>query len=691
MVSITPDLSRREFLKSISTGGAGLLVGIYLTACNKSLPEIDTPLPTPTATGEPTKTARPTDTPRPTPNPDASFEAGIFLRLDGRGLATAYIPRTEIGQGSLTSLAMVVAEELDIPLEHVQIEHSPIDRAYGELRTGGSDSISALFSPIRKAGSIARAILVTAAARLWQVPYESCRTAGGFVIHDESRQEFSYAELVETAENIPVSDVVGYAQTKNHSEYQIVGQHIGHLDNQSIVSGATTYGLDISLPGMLYATVLRCPVVRGTVASYDEQRALQVPGVRQVFEINSGIAVLADSTWSALQGQRALEVEWHEGALAALSTVAIREQFLSDFGIVNSDRNGENSKLLEAIYEVPFFAHAPLETMNCVADVRSGSCEIWAPTQNPDKALSVISAVTNLGREDIHIHIPRVGGGFGRRLQVDYVEQAVQISKRAGVPVKLFWTREQDIQQGYFHPFSLHHVTADLENPGMPRLNSKTYQSWDKLTYAWRSVTNFTQAFVQECFLDEMAAALNRDPYELRLDLEPSTLHQVLELAASQAGWGEPLPVGWGRGIACWSTWGVTPVAQVAEVSVSPSGLVRVQRVVCAIDCGFAINPDMVIAQMEGGIVWGLTAALKGAIEFEDGRVLQGNFDDYPILGMDEMPLIEVHLVSSSDRPTGVGEMGVPPAAPAVLNAVYAATGIRVRKLPLTPEDLQAS
>lgn len=691
MVKSTADLSRREFLKSFSTGGAGLLLGIYLTACGKSLPEIDTPFPTATAAGEPTPTASPSETPRPTPNPDASFAAGIFLRVGGSGLATAYIPRTEIGQGSLTSLAMVVAEELDIPLERVRVEHSPIDRAYGELRTGGSDSISALFSQLRKAASVARAILITAASRLWQVPLESCRTADGFVLHDESGQEFSYAELVETAENIPVSDVVGYAETKNPADYRIVGQHIGHLDNQSIVSGSTIYGLDISLPGMLYATLLRCPVVRGSSASFDGQQALAVPGVQQVFEIDSGIVVVADSTWSAIQGQRALQAEWNEGALAALSTDDLREQFRSESDSPNSAIDEESSQILEAIYEIPFYTHAPLETMNCVADVRPGSCEIWAPTQNPGSALSVASAITNLSREDIHIHIPRVGGGFGRRLKVDYVEQAVQISQHAGAPIKLFWTREEDIKQGFFHPFSLHHVSADLANPEMPRPNSKIYQNWDNLTYAWRSVTNFTDAFVQECFLDEMAAALNRDPYEFRLDLEPISMHQVLDLAASQAGWGDPLPDGWGRGIACWSTWGVTPVAEVAEVSVSPSGLVRVERVVCAIDCGLVINPDMVIAQMEGGIVWGLTAALKGAIEFEGGQVLQSNFDDYPILQIDEMPVIEVHLIPSSDRPTGAGEMGVPPCAPAVLNAVYDATGIRVRKLPLIAADLQAS
>jgi isoquinoline 1-oxidoreductase beta subunit len=687
-MKISSTLSRREFLKSFSTGGAGLLLGVYLTACGESLPEIDTPFPTATSTEETTAIISPTEIPRPTPNPDASFDAGIFLRVDGSGLVTSFIPRTELGQGALTSLAMVIAEEMDISLNQVKIEHSPIDATFGEIRTGGSDSISSYFNHLSKAGSIARAMLVTAAAQLWEVPYESCRTEEGFVIHDESGQEFSYAELVETAETIKVSDVVSYAETKNPEDYKILGQHIGHRDNQSIVEGSTNYGLDVSLPGMLYATVLRCPVVRGGVASFDSSRALAVPGVEQIFEIDSGIAVVADSTWAALEGQRALDVKWDEGSNATLSSETIRDQFKEEFGPINSGESGDNLETLAAVYEVPFLAHATPEPMNCVADVRANSCEIWAPTQNPREAEAVINAITHLGRENIQIHIPRVGGGFGRRLQADYVEQAVQISQQARTPIKLMWTREEDIQQGYFHPFSLHYVSADLTNPQMPQPSSLTHQSWGDLTYAWRSVTNFTDAFVQECFIDEMAIALNRDPYELRLQLENQSMHQVLELAASKAGWGESLPPGWGRGIACWSTWNVTPVAQVAEVYVSADGSVRVERVVCAIDCGLVINPDMVIAQMEGGIVWGLNAALKGAIEFKNGRVQQSNFDDYPLLRIDEMPLVEVHIINSGRRPTGVGEMGVPPAAPAVLNAIFDATGKRIRRLPVRPEDL---
>ena len=675
-------LTRREFLKSLSVSGAGLLVGIYLSGCSDPTPGIPTTFSTQLPTAEPT--FPPTETPRPIPNPEASFEAGIFIQVDGTGMVTVYLPRTELGQGSHTSLAMVVAEEMDLSLDQIQIEHSPIDPAYGELRTGGSDSISSNFTRLRKAGSIARALLVTAAAQLWEVPYDACHTENGVVIHEETGSEFTYAELVETAAQIPISEAAILAEPKDVEDYQIIGTPLGHQGCQEIVDGSMTYGVDVTLPGMLYATLLRCPVLRGKVSIFDASQALAIPGVRQVFEIDSGVAVVADDTWAALQGQRALEVTWDEGGYSSLSSTTIRDEFVDRLGAAQD----ADPAVLEAIYEVPFFAHATPEPMNCIADVRADHCEVWAPTQNPGQSLSRVSSITGFPKENIQLHIPRVGGGFGRRLQVDYVEQAVQISSRAGAPVKLLWTREEDIQHGYFHPLSVHLATANLENLRMPQVNDLTYQGWDDLTYAWRSVTNFTDAFVQECFLDEMADALGRDPYELRLELEPSSMHAVLDLAASKAGWGSSLPQGWGRGIACWSTWNVTPVAMVAEVSVSPGGTVQVQRVVCAIDCGLVINPDMVTAQMEGGIVWGLTAALKGSIAIEDGRVLQSNFDDYHLLRMDEMPQVEVYLIPSDRHPSGVGEMGVPPAAPAVLNAVYNATGKPIRHLPLRQADL---
>mgnify|MGYP001825063431 CR=1 FL=1 len=677
------ELNRRDFLK---ISGTGLLVGVYLSSCGDS-PTLSptlapSPSPSATATGEPTP--YPTATPRPIPNPEATMQAGIFILVDGRGFVTGYIPRTELGQGSLTAFAMIIAEEMDQPLEQVHIEHSPLDIAYGDLHTGGSDSISEYFNRLAKAASRARALLVTAAARIWEVSYESCTTEEGKVLHADSGNWFTYAELVEPASEIPVSDVASLAGTKNPTHYQVIGTPVADLASQDMLDGSTIYASDITLPGMLYAAMAFPPELRGRVAGFDSTQALQVPGVQGAFAIDSGVAVVADSTWSAMQGVQALQVNWRSGKNAELSSAAVRDNFLA-----NLDLSGTgDSQVLEAVYEIPFYAHAPLEPMNCVAHVTSSSCEIWAPTQNPGQALDRVSSITGLSRDDIHFHIPRVGGGFGRRLLVDYVEQAVQISSKAGAPVKLTWTREQDTQHGYFHPLSVHQARVDLSQVGLPQIFSQTFESWNNLTYAWRSVTNFTDAFVRECFLDEMAVALGRDPYELRRDLLPSELHNVLDTVAASGNWGDPMPPGSGRGIACWSTWNVTPVAQVAEVSVSETGQVRVQRVVCAIDCGLAVNPDMVAAQMEGGIVWGLTAALKGSIDIEQGSVMQTNFANYPLLQIDEMPRVEVHIVPSDRRPSGVGEMGVPPAAPALLNAIFAATGKRIRHLPIIPQDL---
>lgn len=675
------ELGRRDFLK---VSGAGLLVGIYLSSCGETPPQVPsvTPSPTFTATEEPTP--EPSVTPRPTPNPEAALQAGIFIQVDGGGFATGYLPRTELGQGSLTAFAMIIAEELDLPLDKVHIEHSPLDRAYGDLHTGGSDSISSYYSQLAKAASIARALLVTAAANLMNLPYEAFSTADGQVIHGPSGTSYEYAELIELAAEIPIPTVTFYAETKDPAKYQIIGTPVSDLASHEIINGSTIYASDITLPGMLYAAMAFPPNLRGKAASFDASQALALPGIQDVIAIDSGVAVLADNTWDAMQGVEALQVDWEPGAYAELNSTMLRDTFLANL----DPPAAENSQILEAIYEIPFFVHAPLEPMNCVADVTSNRCEVWAPTQNPGLALTRINAITGLNRDNIHIHIPRVGGGFGRRLMVDYVEQAVQISAAAGVPIKLTWTRQQDMQHGYFHPLSIHHAQVDLTQPSLPRVNSQTFESWGDLTYAWRSVTNFTDAFVRECFLDEMAHALGRDPYELRLELLPSQLHNVLDAVVEHSGWGEPLPPGSGRGIACWSTWNVTPVAQVAEISVSDNGQVRVKRVVCAIDCGLAINPDMIAAQMESGIVWGLTAALKGSIDIQNGSITQANYADYPLLQIDEMPQVDVHFVSRERHPTGVGEMGVPPAAPAVLNAIFAATGKRIRHLPVRTDDL---
>jgi isoquinoline 1-oxidoreductase beta subunit len=409
-----------------------------------------------------------------------------------------------------------------------------------------------------------------------------------------------------------------------------------------------------------------------------------------VVQINEGLAVVAASTWAAIKGREALQIEWDEGENADLSSGSIRESLTQALPQPEGDAQNDPTRL-SAAYDIPFLAHATMEPMNCTADVRAESCEVWAPTQDPQRAKQRVVRITQLPTEAVTLHVTLIGGGFGRRLQVDYVEQAVRLSQAIGAPVQVLFTREDDVQHDFYHPLSYNTVDArwDAEKRlvGMPRVRSLPVLTGVP-TGAWRSVQNFTDAFARECFLDEVAAATDRDPVELRLDLLPTRAGAVVELAATRAQWGSALPEGWGRGIAYYATFDVTHVAQVVELSVAADGTVRVQRVVCAVDCGTVINPDTVVAQMEGGIAFGLTAALKAAVTVENGRAQQSNFHDYPLLRMDEMPPVEVYIVPSDARPTGIGEMGVPPIAPAVANAVYAATGKRVRRLPIRAEDL---
>jgi isoquinoline 1-oxidoreductase beta subunit len=575
---------------------------------------------------------------------------------------------------------MLVVEELDTDWEMVQIEQAPADSKYGNQQVGGSRTMFESYNLMRQAGSIARSMLVTAAASIWGVDEATCHTESGWVIHQGTDQQLSYADLAEAAAELPIPR---RTRPKDPADFNIIGRSINRWDNPVIVTGEAIYGSDVQLPGMLYATVARPPSFGGALSSYDDTQALAIPGVRRVLVITSGVAVIADSTWAAIQGQRALEITWDEDPDSKVSTDNIRNELLERF---SNSGDGESENVLKAFYEIPHLAHATMEPMNCTADVRGDRCEVWAPTQTPNAALGRAVSVSGLPGDAVQVHIPLIGGGFGRRLQVDYVREAVEISKAVDAPIKLQWTREDDFHNDYYHPFSLHLASVNLDQPAQPQVHSQEYTRLRP--GAWRSVGNFTDAFVRESFIDEMAVALDRDPLDLRLEIERKVLHPVLELSASKAGWGDPLPEGWGRGIAVWSTFNMTPVAHVMDVSVSPSGTIKVHRVVCAVDCGIVTNPSMVKEQMEGGIVFGLTAALKKAITVENGRVQQSNFNDYPLLRMDEMPQVEVHIIPSDAPPSGVGEMGVPPTAPALANAIYNAIGIRVRRLPIRPEDL---
>ncbi len=595
-----------------------------------------------------------------------------------------------MGQGIRTAIAMILAEEMDVDWGAVRIEQADADQAYGNQVTGGSVSVSGHYSILRQAGAAARLMLMAAAAQQWDVAAKNCRTEAGWVIDPDGARRLAYGDLVEAAASLSAPKASN-ASLKDPAAFHIIGTSRTLYDAPQIADGSAVYASDVRLPGMRYAAVARCPVFGGSVAAYDATKTKSVPGVRTVIAIDSGIAVVADNTWAAMRGRDALAVTWDEGPYAAWSSASIRAIALKlapNLGTTQGD-----SGILEAAYDIPYLAHATMEPKNCVADVRANRCEVWAPTQDPQQAKQRARSITGLPADAVTVHVPLLGGGFGRGQQVDYVSDAVQISKAIGAPVQLVWTRADDLQHDFYHPLNYLYVRAELDATGRPK--SMPYprafpMSIGVPTGAWRGVQNVPDAFARESFLDEIAAAGGLDPYALRMELLPEQGRQVVELAAAKAGWGTPLPEGWGRGLAYYATFNVTHVADVAEVSVDKQGVVRVERVVCAVDCGTVINPDGVTAQMEGGIAFGLTAALKAAITIKDGRVQQSNFNDYPLLALDEMPAVEVYIVPGAGRsPTGIGEMGVPPIAPAVANAVYAATGVRVRHLPILPADLR--
>jgi isoquinoline 1-oxidoreductase beta subunit len=600
--------------------------------------------------------------------------------MDQNGILTIYAFRSDMGQGIRTAIAMLIAEELDVDWSSVRIEQAQTDSKYGDQLTGGSVSISRYYLGLRLAGATARQMLVEAAAGIWDVDVANCKTEAGLVLHPDGSKKISYGDLVEAASKL---EVPKEANVKETSQFKIVGTAKGHWDAPQIVSGKAIYGLDVRLPGMLFAAIARCPVFGGTLIDYDDSAAKAVPGVKQIVALDERIAVVAENSWSAIQGRNALKVNWDGGRNANESS-----QIYRDAAIKNLTKNKLKPNTLEALYEIPYEAHATMEPMNCTAYVHDGMCEVWAPTQSPQDVQRAAASTAMLPMDKVVVNVPLIGGGFGRRLQTDYAQEAVRVSMAANAPVQVVWTRDDDLQHDFYHPMSVMSIRYPLDGTNIP--SPRSAGGFIVPTGAWRSVENFPQAYATQSFIDELASELKRDPLDLRLELYSDRAAEVIKLAAEKADWGKPLPQGWGRGLAYHATFGVTHVAYVAEVSVDEDAKVHVHRVVAAVDCGQVVNPDNVAAQVEGGIAFGLTAALKAEATLKDGRIQQSNFHDYPILQMNEMPLVEVYLVNSTNSPSGMGEMGVPPIAPAVANAVFAATGKRIRHIPIKPEDLKA-
>lgn len=690
------DEGRRVFLKMTAAAGGGLLVGFDLSACGRT---------------------------------DGSYRLGgdtfspnSWIHLAPDDSVTLMFAASEMGQGVMTALPMLLAEELEADWSKVKVAPAPVNPDFnnprtGEQMTGGSTAVRGYWELLRRVGATTREVLVAAAAQSWGVAAAECRAQNGEVIHEASGRRRRYGELLDRAAKLtPPPD----ARLKDPKDFRLIGKSVARLDAPAKVNGSAVYGQDVRVPGMLTAVVARCPVFGGRLKSYDATAARAVTGVRHVAAIDSGVAVVADNFWVAHRGREALAVSWDFGSKSRLDSATIEARLRAAVEREGKTARDEGDtarafatagRIIEALYETPYLAHACMEPMNCTAHVHADGCDVWAPTQAQTTARNVAAKTSGKPKSAVRIHTTYLGGGFGRRLEQDFVIEAVELSKAVGAPVQVLWTREDDMRHDFYRPANCTRLRAALDARGLPTAWFQRVAGPENalggvvMPYAipnlrleqieedpgvptgpWRSVGASQNAFSIECFIDELAHAAGQDPLAYRLKLlEDSPRHRaVLQLAAEKAGWGRRLPAGHGRGLAVYLAFAGW-VAHVAEVSVA-RGVIRVHRVVSAVDCGLVVNPDGVRAQTESAIAFGLTAALRGEITLKDGRVVQGNFHDYPLLRIGEMPQIDVHLVSSDEPPGGVGEAGVPPIAPAVANAVFAATGKRLRRLPLRLE-----
>jgi len=721
-------ISRRNFLKVSAAATGGFVIGFYIPV-DESLAQAVEP-----------------------------FEPNAFLSIARDGSVTIMAKNPELGQGVKTSLPMIIADELEVNWEDVRIEQADLDSRLGGQWAGGSMSVTYNFNMLRTAGATAREMLITAAANEWNVERGECYAEAGRVHHRPSGRSTAYGDLVDAAAELPVPEEV---DVKDPKDFRIVGTSKLNIDGKDLVTGRTIFGMDVKVPGMLYAVIDKPPTFGGRVKSYDDSAAMRVAGVKHVIEVEpmedpthriAGVAVVAESTWAAMKGREALKVTWEDGPRKDESTESLTAQFdrltqqegkvLRDDGDV--DAAIANAKTtLDAVYEAPFLSHSPMEPMNCVADVRSDRCEVWAPTQVPGSVHRLAQGITGLAPDVIVVHQIRCGGGFGRRLMADYAAEAVHLSKTVGAPVQVVWSREDDMRHDYYRPAGFHRLRAGVDDDGNLtawHVHTSTTSRYEfrgsdepaegtevfpdafpaglipnfRLAYspaetsvptgAWRGPGKSMNTFVDQCFLDEIAIAAGKDPVEYRLAIlgEPrdmpyrdhggptyntGRLKHVLETAAKNGNWGAKLPKGKGRGIAAHFMFGAY-TAQVAEVTVA-DGEVTVDRVVAVVDCGIVINPIGARAQVEGGILHGLSVTLHEQITIADGGTVEGNFDEYPILRLGEAPEIEVQFIKNTEHPQGLGEMVLPSIMPAVCNAIFAATGKRIRRLPIRAEDLR--
>jgi len=660
-------------------------------------------------------------------------ELGIWIRISSDDTITLIVPSSEMGQGVNTSLPMIIAEELDANWESIRTETAPANSDYknpegfGPQITGGSNSVKGFWNLLQETGAAAREMLVKAAAQRWNVPLEECDTKLGNVIHKNTNKKLSYGKLAVAASKI---EVPSSPTTKSKERYSLVGKSIQRIDVPEKVTGAAKFGIDIRLPEMLFATVRQSPIFGGDILSLDEVAAKAIRGVKAVVAVPNGIAVVADNTWRAKKGMDALNPQFTGGETTKLSSQNIHNKLITAL-----DEEGkakiDTEKSLDLEYEVPFLGHSTLEPMNCTASVKGSSCEVWVPTQNQGMSMDVTKEITGLNDEKIKINTTLLGGGFGRRGETDFVTQAVTISKSLSKPVQVTWMREEDMQHDFYRPACISRFQIGLSKEGLPiqwenqlagpsilkrfvaamgwfGVDPTSTEGANELPYTipdfnfdyslvdtgvpvgfWRSVGSSYNAFFTECAIDEAAILANQDPYEYRLKLlkdQPRYL-KVLEKVAKNANWGEPLPKNHGLGLAIHKSFG-SIVSTVIKVSSNASGIIKLKKAWIVIDCGKVVNPDIVKAQMEGGFIFGLSAALGEEITLKDGRVEQSNFHDYSILRLKGSPKISVEIIESGSEIGGVGEPAVPLAAPALTNAIFSASGERIRSLPLSKHGI---